>query len=144
MALGALHQWGNIMINKILSRLGLGDGTFYQSIDTRRKHMRHGGLQADVVVQDRAFSVKDWSLGGFCFETLPDPHMVVGDKVQFTLRFRLPHETVVIRQAGRIVRAARRGIAAEFMPLSPEARRKFHRVLDTLHAKNFLESQVVA
>ena len=142
MTIGALQQWGISMINKILSKLGLGDGTLYQSIDTRRKHIRHEGVQADVVVQDKAFSVKDWSMGGFCFETLPDPHMVVGDKVQFTLRFRLPHETVVIRQVGRVVRAARRGIAAEFMPLSPEARRKFAQVLDTMHAKHFLESQV--
>src|SRR5262249_31443769 len=141
-ALGDMQQWGNDMINKILAKLGLGDGSLYQEIDTRRKHMRHDGVLADVVVQDRSFSVKDWSLGGFCFETLPDPHMVVGDKVQFTLRFRLPHETVIIRQAGRIVRAAKRGIAAEFMPLSPDVRRKFHRVIDTLHAKNFLESQV--
>ena len=130
------------MINKILSKLGLGDGSLYQEVDTRRKHLRHGGLQAEVVVQDRAFGVKDWSLGGVCFETLPDPHMVVGDKVQFTLRFRLPHETVIIKQAGRIVRAARRGIAAEFMPLSPETRRKFARVIDGLHAAQFVESQV--
>jgi hypothetical protein len=130
------------MINKILAKLGLGDGTLYQSIDTRRKHMRHEGIVAEVLVQDRAFGVKDWSLGGVCFETLPDPHMVVGDKVQFTLKFRLPHETVMIKQVGRIVRAAKRGVAAEFMPLSPETRRKFARVIDTLHAKNFLESQV--
>ena len=130
------------MINKILSKLGLGDGSLYQDLDTRRKHLRHGGIQAEVVVQDRSFGVKDWSMGGVCFETLPDPHMVVGDKIQFTLRFRLPHETVIIKQAGRIVRAAKRGIAAEFMPLSPEARRKFARVLDGLHATQFLESQV--
>jgi hypothetical protein len=142
MALGVVQQWGLQMINRILAKLGLGDGSLYQEIETRRKHIRHEGLLADVVVQDRTFGVKDWSMGGFCFETLPDPHMVVGDKVQFTLRFKLPHETVIIRQAGRIVRAARRGIAAEFMPLSPEARRKFTRVIDSLHAKSFLESQV--
>lgn len=130
------------MINQILAKLGLGDGTLYQPVDTRRKHMRHGGVQAEVQVQDRSYGVKDWSLGGVCFETQPDPLLVVGDKVQFTLKFRLPHETVLIRQAGRIVRAAKRGIAAEFMPLSPEARRKFERVIDSLHAKNFLESQV--
>ena len=129
------------MINRILARLGLGVGTFYQAVDTRRKHMRHGGLQAEVVVHDRAFGIRDWSLGGVCFETLPDPRLVVGDKVHFTLKFRLPHETVSIRHMGRIVRAAKRGIAAEFMPLSPEARRKLERVLDSLHAKNFLESQ---
>jgi hypothetical protein len=130
------------MINRILAILGLGDGTFYQRIDTRRKYVRHGGVQGEVQVLDRAYGIKDWSLGGVCFETLPDPRIMVGDRVQFTLKFRLPHETIAIRQVGRVVRAARRGIAAEFLPLSPEARRKFERVIDSLHAKNFLESQV--
>lgn len=130
------------MINKILSKLGLGDGTLYQPVATRRKHIRHEGLQAEVQVQDHSFGVKDWSMGGLCIETQADPQIAVGDKVQFTLKFRLPDEIVIIRQAGRIVRAARRGLAAEFLPLSPEARRKFARVIDSLHAKNFLESQV--
>jgi hypothetical protein len=130
------------MINSILAKLGLGDGSLNQEIDTRRKHMRHEGFQAEVQVQDQVYGLKDWSMGGICFETQPDPRMVVGDKVQFTIKFRLPHETVIIKQVGRVVRAARRGIAAEFMPLSPEARRKFARVVDGLNAASFLESQV--
>ena len=130
------------MINKILSKLGLGDGSLYQEIETRRKHMRHEGVQGDVVVEDRAYGLKDWSLGGVSFETQLSPQLAVGDKVSFTLRFRLPHETVLIRQTGRVVRAAKRVIAAEFQPLSPEARRKFARVIDSVHASDFLESQV--
>ncbi len=130
------------MINKILEKLGLGDGSLYQSIDTRRKHMRHEGVQGEVLVQDRTYGLKDWSMGGICFESQLGPGVSVGDKVHFTLRFRLPHETVLIGQTGRVVRAAKRAVAAEFLPLSPEARRKFARVIDSLHANNFLESQV--
>ena len=130
------------MIDAILRKLGLGDDSFNTEADARRKHIRHPGMQADVMVSDRSYGVRDWSLGGIFFETLPDARMVVGDQVQFTLRFRLPHETVSIVQPGRVVRAAKRGIAAEFTPLSPEIRRRFDKVIDGFNAQSFLESQV--
>lgn len=76
-----------------------------------------------------------------CFTPPPGTTLVTGDRIQFQLRFRLPHETVSITQTGKVVRALKRGFAAEFMPLSPEAKRKFERVLDGLHAHDFLASQ---
>jgi hypothetical protein len=136
------------MLNGILEKLGLkfgwGDGSLNQDLDTRRKYMRHGGILGEVIVHDRTYDLRDWSFGGLCFETALDPRIQVGERVLFTLKFCLPHETVSIRQAGRVVRAAGRAIAAEFLPLAPDIRRKFDRVLDGLHARDFLESQVVA
>ncbi|MEZ0260592.1 MAG: PilZ domain-containing protein [Alphaproteobacteria bacterium] len=130
------------MINRVLELIGLRTGN--DDIGTRRKHIRHDGVKAEVEVGSKAYGVKDWSLGGVSFETSPYAGMSVGDKIQLTLKFKLAHEIVSIRQVGRVVRAAQRGMAAEFLPLSPEARRKFERVLDGLHAQRFLESQVVA
>lgn len=132
------------MIDRILNALGLGDSAFKKNLEAhmRRKYIRHPGLQAEVVVADRAYGVRDWSTGGIYFEALPDSRLTVGDKVQFMLRFRLPHETVNIVQTGRIVRSVRRGLAAEFLPLSPDTRRKFARVLDGFNAQRFLESQL--
>ncbi len=130
------------MIDRILNMLGIGDGSFNKDGSTRRKHVRHAGVLADVIVADRAYGVRDWSTGGVYFDAQPEARLNVGDKVQFMLRFRLPNETVNIMQTGKIVRAVRKGLAAEFLPLSPESKRKFARVLDGVNAQRFVESQV--
>lgn len=132
----------NMIIETILQKLGLGDGSLNkEDAQARRRHVRHPALQAEVVVADRSFHLKDWSMGGFFFDPPPGTSLVVGDRVQFQLRFRLPNETVSIQQSGRVVRAVRRGIGAEFTPLSAETRRKFERVLDSFHAQSFSASQ---
>lgn len=130
------------MIELILSTLGLSDSSFNSAGDTRRKHQRHPGHQTEIDVAGRVYSVRDWSLGGIFFDTPPDSRMVLGDKVNFDLRFRLPHETITIQHTAKVVRSATRGIAAEFMPLAPDVRRKFDRVIDWFHTQSFLESQV--
>ncbi len=130
------------MIGHILNRLGLGDGSLNDSNDTRRRHIRHAGLQAEVEVQDRVYSIRDWSMGGVFFETLPDSRLIAGDPLDMTVRFRFPDETVSISQVGKVIRSAKRGIAAEFEPLPVDARRKFQKVLDTVQAQEFVESQV--
>ena len=130
------------MLNQLLTKLGLGDGTFNADVDTRRKYIRHQGLQAEVELADATFSVRDWSMGGVCFDTLPDARLVEGDKMNITLRFRFPHEVISIRQQARVVRAGKRGVAASFTPLNGDERKKFERVLDSYYAQNFLESQV--
>lgn len=108
---------------------------------TRRRHIRRAGPNTDILVANSSYIVKDWSKGGVFFETQPDARMVLGDQVQLTLRFRLPNEIITITQPGRIVRAVKRGIAAEFLPLSNEARRLFDRVIDGMNAQGFIESQ---
>lgn len=130
------------MIGKILNSLGLGDGSLNEDVDTRRRHIRHPGLQAEVEVANRAYSVRDWSLGGVFFETLPDARIIAGDHIPVTMRFRFPDETVSIPQTVKVIRAAKRGIAAEFLPMNADAKRKFQRVLDSYNAQGFVESQV--
>lgn len=131
-----------MIINRILEKLGIGDGSFNSDAKSRRKFIRHQGLQAEVVVAEQSVGVMDWSLGGLSFLPLVNTPLVAGDRVQFQLKFRLPHETISITQTGKVVRAVKRGVAAEFLPLSPETRRKFERVLDGVHAQGFLTSQL--
>lgn len=130
------------MIGKILNSLGLGDGSLNENVDTRRRHIRHPGVQAEVEVANRSYSVRDWSLGGVFFETLPDARIIAGDHIPVTMRFRFPDETVSIPQTVKVIRAAKRGVAGEFLPMNTDARRKFQRVLDTYNAQGFVESQV--
>lgn len=111
------------------------------SAETRRKFMRHDGFHAEVTVGLHNYSVRDWSLGGLSFETTPDSRLTVGDRIPVILKFRFLHGTITIEQTARVVRTARRGVAAEFTALPGNVRRQFDRVLDSLHAQDFLESQ---
>lgn len=130
-----------MIINRILQKLGIGDGSLNKQESSRRRFIRHPGVEAEVVVADRSFGIKDWSMGGLCFVPPPGVALVAGDRIQFLLRFRLPHETVNITHTAKIVRAVKRGIAAEFLPLSPDVKRKLERALDGMHAQGFLASQ---
>ena len=128
------------MIDQILSKLGLSESAI--GLQSRRKYPRHPGVQAEVSVGGRVYSVHDWSMGGVFFETAPDSRIVVGDQVQLDIKFRLPHEVVTISQPVRVVRSVRRGIAAAFEQITPETRKRFEKVIDSFHAQSFLESQV--
>jgi len=130
------------MIDKILAFFGLGSGAYNSAAETRRKHVRHPGFHAEVIVGDRIYSIRDWSLGGVAFETGADARIQAGDKVQVTMKFHFPHDTITIEQPARIIRAVKRGVAAEFAPLQPTTRRQFKRVLDSFYAQSFLESQI--
>ncbi|MFH1157850.1 MAG: PilZ domain-containing protein [Pseudomonadota bacterium] len=132
-----------MMMSGILSLLGLEQRVPSAIPEHRRKYVRYPGYHAEVIVGDQSYSVRDWSRGGVAFETAPDARLTTGDHIQVTLKFRLPHDTITIRQLARIVRASRHNIAAEFAPLPTVVHRQFERVLDNLHAQDFLESQVV-
>jgi len=134
------------MIHRILNILGLGDGSLLGASEWRRKYVRHevqqAGIQAEVEIGGKSYKIRDWSLGGICFDIPTDAPVPVGQDVEMNIRFRLPHETITIQQVGRIIRAVKRGIATEFKPLAPEMRRGFEKVLDGMHTQRFLESQV--
>jgi len=132
------------MIHRLLNILGLGDGSLNGTAEWRRRHVRHdirkAGVEAEVEINGRSYSIRDWSMGGLCFDTEAEPQL--GQKLDMQIRFRLPHETITIRQNGRVVRAMQRGVATEFAPLAPEMRRRFRKVVDGIHALEFVESQV--
>ncbi len=128
-------------MNNILSFFHISRKSGNAFPDHRRKHVRHSGPHAEVVVGNTAYNLRDWSLGGASFDTLPDARLAVGDRLQLVLRFRFLHDTVTIMQPAEIVRAARRGIAVKFAPLDSAGRRAFDRVIDGFNAEGFLSSQ---
>lgn len=138
--------WGDeeAMFNRVLSLFGVRNLTSQgDETSTRRKHVRHEAVHAEVVVGDHSYNIRDWGMGGVFFETTPEVKLNAGDKIPAILRFRFPHETIVIQHPARVIRTARRGgTAAEFAPLPAQVRRQFQRVLDNLHTQRFLESQI--
>ena len=123
------------MIDRILNMLGIGDGSFNKQGTTRRKHQRHAGMLADVIVADRAYGVKDWSTGGVYFDATPETRLNVGDKVQFLLRFRLPNETVNIMQTGKIVRAVRKGQSLSWSDVAMDTTTHAYRIRRDMEAQ---------
>lgn len=136
------------MIHQILNILGLGDGSLNGTGEWRRRHIRHNtrdiGVQAEVDIGGRRYKIRDWSMGGLCFETPANAPATVGAEVDMDIHFRLPGETITIQKAGgRMVRDLGRGMATEFNDLTPDMRRRFEKVLDMIHTQGFMESQLV-
>lgn len=132
------------MLDKILNFFGVNAGIWSSGLNTRRKFPRYTGVHAEVVLGDRIYRVQDWSMGGLSFETSADDKIGMGDTGKVTLKFHFPHDTISIQHPVRIVREMKNGLAAEFVPpiSTEDIRRQFEQVLDSLHAQNFLESQV--
>ena len=131
------------MFDNVLSFFGLGNGLPSGQGDFRRKHIRYPGLNAEVVIGRNTYPVQDWDLNGIAFGTTPDNYLNVGTNVKMTIRFTLPHETIVIDQEACIFRIAQRGVSvAMYTSMQPNARHQFDRVLDSFYAQKFLESQV--
>jgi len=122
----------------------VGENAEYNlSADTRRKYVRYPGVQADVKVGDAVYNVRDWSLGGVSFNTVEDSAWEEGDKVNVVMTFRFPHEIITIEQKANVVRTgAWNGTAVSWGALKPEIRRELSRVIDNMHAQDFLESQI--
>jgi hypothetical protein len=130
------------MMKNILSAFGFGTSASHVEQDSKRKHIRHADISADVIFGNTAYHIRDWSMGGVFFDALPEAPVTAGDTLNVTMRFNFPNDVIHVEHQVQVMRSARNGVAAEFAPLSKEKRRKFERVLDTLHAHEFLESQV--
>jgi hypothetical protein len=130
------------MFGKLLTFLGLGNASLYKKVDTRRQHIRHPGVHAEILVDGRVYGIRDWSMGGLSFEAAPNARLMAGDKVQVVMKFRFLHDTITIQHQVEIIRSAKRGFAAKFEALPATARRQLERVLDSQNAQKFLESQV--
>lgn len=128
------------MLEKLLASFGPRTINAPEETETRRRHARRAGTRLKVTVGQRNYDAQDWSLGGLFLQG-NDSGLAPGDRVQITMQFDLPNDTIVISHQGRIVRSAKRGVAAEFMPLTDDVRRGFDKVIDNLHSLSFTESQ---
>lgn len=132
------------MIHRLLNILGLADGSMNGSAEWRRKHIRHNirkaPVQADVEINGRLHNVRDWSMGGLSMDAQDSPP--AGQVVDMTIRFYLPHETVLVDLPGKVVWVMEHGAAIEFAPLATETRRRLQTVMDGINMLDFLESQV--
>ena len=132
------------LIEKMLGVLGLADDETTQTASTRRRHHRQPGQGSVVIVGEKSFPLEDWSQGGVLIGANNGANLAIGDTFDFTLRFKLLHDTVSINHKGRVVRTSRQGIAAEFAPLTAAVKRELGRVMDGFYSQSFSESQAVA
>ncbi len=132
------------MIGKILGSLGLNDEEAQApSPSSRRKHQRLSGEGTVLMLDDKTFTIGDWSQNGV-FINATHSGLALGDSFDFILKFKLPHDTIAVLHKARVVRTTRQGIAAEFAPLTDALQRQFRRALDGFYSQNFSNSQAVA
>lgn len=132
------------IIEKMLGVLGLNDDQAPQTASTRRRRQRQPGQGSLLVVGETTFPIEDWSQDGVLIGANNSVGLAIGDTFNFTLKFKLPHDTIAIKHQGRVVRTSRQGIAAEFSPMTAAVKREFGRVMDGFYSQNFVESQSVA
>lgn len=131
------------MMSGILSLLKLKQKAPNTISKHRRKHIRYHGSHSEIIIKNQSYNIRDWSKGGVAFKMTPNTNLTTGDHIQVILKFKLPHDIIIIQQLARIVWASKHNVAAEFAPLPTVVHRQFERVLDNLHTQDFLESQVV-
>ncbi len=129
------------MLGNVLSFFGFQSGSYGQG--SRRKHIRHGGNGGRVVIGNKAYPVHDWNMSGIAFGAAREAGFYAGGRVRMLVEFSLPHETVWAELEAVIFRVAQSGLAvALFTEMPAASRRQLDRVLDALHAQEFLQSQV--
>jgi hypothetical protein len=131
----------NIMIKKIISNFVPGEAI--ETTETRRRHTRTDDNFSTVVVDSNEYPVRDWSQGGVFFMAV-NRNLNLGDKVNLTLRFELPHQTVEFSHSGTIIRTTFDGYAVQLAPLTREIREKFARVMDSIVSMGFDETQNIS
>lgn len=127
------------MIKKIIDNLATRAAV--ESADTRRRHTRTEDHFSSVVVDGNEYEVRDWSQGGIFFMAV-NRKLKLGDKINLTLRFELPHETMTFSHSGTIIRTQFDGYAVQLAPLTREIRENFARVMDSIISMGFDNSPV--
>lgn len=125
------------MIKKIMGNLTPRETM--EPTETRRRHTRTDDNFSTVIVDNHEYPVRDWSQGGVFFMAV-NRKLKLGDKINLTLRFELPHQTVEFSHSGTIIRTTFDGYAVQLAPLTREIREKFTRVMDSIVSMGFDES----
>jgi len=131
-----------ILIKKILAFFRLSTKKIDVTKETRRRHVRHPGFNAEVVIEGRTYVAYDWSMSGIAFKTGDTKNIKEGDDVRVTLNFKFPGNTISIAQTAHIIRSLNGTTAIEFEPLPSTTHNEFNKVLDNLYTQSFIESQI--
>lgn len=115
-----------------------------------RQYVRYEGDIAEVMINGRSHALMNWSLGGIAFKNatsqfpgdiVPFAGLKTDNVAYMALRFYMLSEVIEIPVTARIVRIGDGYTAAQFMPLSPEARQQFDHVLELKNKKDFARTK---
>ncbi len=83
------------------------------------------------VINDQAYPVENWSMGGMLIHA--DGQLFsVGRAIDITLKFRLQKGIMEITQRAHIVRKSKNKVALKFLSLTKQNNQKFQIILDDL------------
>lgn len=127
------------MIDSLIEMLGLKG--LEEKRPTRRRTIRRPGHKSLMLVDDNRYVVKNWSPEGALIDAMDLP-ATVGDRVAFTLKFKLEHGEISIDHEAEVVRSdGDRNIALKFVPMPVQSRQLFDRVIDYQLTEQFANSQ---
>ncbi len=109
---------------------------------TREDGRRSSRLQdefASILINGHEYQIKDWSRGGLYFKGIAND-LAVGDHMNFTLKFDLPHQTFTMVHSGRILRRHHDGFALQFDRHTPQSKENLARVMDGVLSRSFADS----
>lgn len=92
--------------------------------DERRREERRTQDLCVLVIDEQAYPVHDWSVGGILFEA-PQSHFKLNQHCTLTMKFKLHDRIVDVTHKGEVIRKSRDKIAIQFDPLSADVRKKF-------------------
>ena len=122
------------MIKEFLSRFNEE-----QQVRDERKFSRLPEEFAQILINGSEYNVKDWSRGGVYFKA-PGHSLAVGDHLNFTLKFELPHEKVLVPHSGRIIRQHHDGFALAYDPQTIKSQKNFNRIMDGVISRGLADS----
>lgn len=127
------------MIDSLIEMLGLKG--LEEKRPSRRRTIRRPGHKSLMVVGNNRYVVKNWSPEGALIDAMDLP-AEIGDRVAFTMKFRLEHAEISIEHEADIVRTdGDRNIALKFTPMPVSSRQLFDRVIDSQLTEQFANSQ---
>lgn len=127
------------MIKNFLNRFT--EDTADHGFNDLREYTRIPEEFASVIIGSNEYTVEDWSKGGAFIKGIAN-NIHIDDHLNFTLKFNLPHETVMIPHSGFVVRKHPNGFALAFDLHTEQSKRNFARVMDGVLSRGFADSSL--
>lgn len=127
------------MIKNFLNRFT--EDTADHGFNDLREYTRIPEEFASIIINGSEYTIEDWSKGGAYIKGIAH-NLHIDDHVNFTLKFTLPHEDVMITHSGFIVRKGPSGFALNFDLHTEQSKKNFARVMDGVLSRGFADSSL--
>ncbi len=127
------------MIKNLINRFT--EDTADYGFNDLREYTRIPEEFASIIIGGNEYQIIDWSKGGAHIKGIANT-IHLDDHLPFTLKFNLPHETVMIQHSGFVVRKQPNSFALAFDLHTEQSKRNFAKVMDGVLSRGFADSSL--